>query len=61
MSNRAAFTCRLRKQEKHSGMEAKKVASQLLKSVMDFWHSAEVCPHPFSNAVTSCIFLLTLI
>ncbi|KAL0460468.1 UNVERIFIED_CONTAM: Chromatin modification-related protein EAF1 B [Sesamum latifolium] len=41
ISSRAAFTCRLRKQEKSSGMEAKKVAHTLAKSVMEFWHSVE--------------------
>ncbi|XP_011089675.1 chromatin modification-related protein EAF1 B-like isoform X1 [Sesamum indicum] len=41
ISSRAAFTCRLRKQEKSSGMEAKKVAHILAKSVMEFWRSVE--------------------
>ncbi|KAL0418015.1 UNVERIFIED_CONTAM: Chromatin modification-related protein EAF1 B [Sesamum radiatum] len=41
LSSRAAFTCRLRKQEKSSGMGAKKVAHTLAKSVMEFWHSVE--------------------
>ncbi|KAK4441008.1 Chromatin modification-related protein EAF1 B [Sesamum alatum] len=41
IGSRAAFTCRLRKQEKSSGMEAKKVAHTLAKSVMEFWHSVE--------------------
>ncbi|PIN08215.1 Nucleoplasmin ATPase [Handroanthus impetiginosus] len=38
---RVALACRLRKQEKSSGMEPKKVAHALAKSVMEFWHSVE--------------------
>lgn len=41
ISTRAAFTCCLRKKEKHSSMEAKKIAGNLSKSIMDFWCSAE--------------------
>ncbi|KAI3461860.1 hypothetical protein Pfo_018523 [Paulownia fortunei] len=41
ISSRAAFTCRLRKQDNSSRMEAKKVAHTLAKSVMEFWHSVE--------------------
>ncbi|KAL8480769.1 hypothetical protein ACS0TY_027345 [Phlomoides rotata] len=41
ISCRAAFSCQLRKKEKSSGMEAKKIAHALAKSVMEFWHSVE--------------------
>ncbi|KAH6765355.1 hypothetical protein C2S52_000181 [Perilla frutescens var. hirtella] len=41
ISSRAAFTCRLRKRENSSGMEAKKVAHTLAKSIKAFWHSVE--------------------
>ncbi|XP_057781085.1 chromatin modification-related protein EAF1 B-like isoform X1 [Salvia miltiorrhiza] len=41
ISSRAAFACRLRKHENNSGMEAKKVAHTLAKSIMEFWHSVE--------------------
>ncbi|KAL8058024.1 hypothetical protein ABFX02_04G222200 [Erythranthe guttata] len=37
-----AVTSRLRKQEKCSGMDAKRVAHTLAKAVMGFWHSVEV-------------------
>ncbi|KAG8387286.1 hypothetical protein BUALT_Bualt02G0005600 [Buddleja alternifolia] len=42
ISYRAAFACRLRKQEKSSHVDAKKVSHTLMKAVMEFWHSIEV-------------------
>ncbi|KAL1565730.1 chromatin modification-related protein EAF1 B-like isoform X2 [Salvia divinorum] len=41
ISSRAAFACRLRKQESSSGMEAKKIAHTLSKYIIEFWHSVE--------------------
>ncbi|KAL0389856.1 UNVERIFIED_CONTAM: Chromatin modification-related protein EAF1 B [Sesamum calycinum] len=41
MSFRVAVTCRLRKQEKGSGMVAKTVAHTLAKAVMEFWHAVD--------------------
>ncbi|KAK6145110.1 hypothetical protein DH2020_021930 [Rehmannia glutinosa] len=42
LSYRAAFTCRLRKQDSSFHLEAKKVAHTLAKSVTEFWHSVEI-------------------
>ncbi|KAL0459908.1 UNVERIFIED_CONTAM: Chromatin modification-related protein EAF1 A, partial [Sesamum latifolium] len=39
ISYRVAVTCRLRKQEKGSGMVANTVAHTLAKAVMEFWHA----------------------
>lgn len=41
ISSRAAFTCQLRKHENSSGMEAKKVAHTLAKSIKEFWQLVE--------------------
>ncbi|KAG6401288.1 hypothetical protein SASPL_138140 [Salvia splendens] len=41
ITSQAAFASRLRKHENNFGMEAKKVAHTLAKSIMEFWHSVE--------------------
>ncbi|XP_073146392.1 chromatin modification-related protein EAF1 A-like isoform X2 [Henckelia pumila] len=40
--NRAAFSSRVRKQEKSSSMKAMIVARTLARAVMEFWHSVEI-------------------
>ncbi|KAI3450859.1 hypothetical protein Pfo_007524 [Paulownia fortunei] len=42
ISYRGAVTCRLKKQEKSSHMDAKTVAHTLAKAVMEFWNSVEL-------------------
>ncbi|CAA0815199.1 Chromatin modification-related protein EAF1 A [Striga hermonthica] len=41
LSSKAAFTCRVTKQESRFHLEAKKVAHSLAKSVMEFWQLIE--------------------
>ncbi|XP_047973294.1 chromatin modification-related protein EAF1 B-like isoform X3 [Salvia hispanica] len=41
ITSQAAFACQLRKHENNFGMEAKKVAHTLAKSIMEFWHLVE--------------------
>lgn len=49
ISYRVAVASRLKKQERSSGLDAKRVAHTLAKVVMEFWHSIELQVHETSK------------
>ncbi|KAH6803532.1 hypothetical protein C2S51_031779 [Perilla frutescens var. frutescens] len=49
ISYRVAVASRLRKQERSSGLDAKRVALTLAKAVVEFWHSIELQVHETSK------------